>query len=286
MTIFQKFIYLLPNSFKKGMVFLFILMFFGMLFEMLGVGILLPALAIILNPNILEDYPKLKVIIELIGNTSHSKLILYGLLFIVVIYVFKALFLTFVNWYQNNFSFSLSKKLEDLLLKGYLDKPYTFYLNRNSAVLLRNFIEIDHFTEMTQAFMGLIIELSATIGVFCLIIFIEPKGACIVASFLFIFLFIFNKSTKNRILMWGEERQTFTVIKNQNLLQSLDGVKDIKLMNRFDHFTNEFSKSNLSLSKIRIKASTLSQLPRHCIEVLAVISLVALILSMLAQNSL
>ena len=284
MTIFQKFIYLLPNSFKKGMVFLFILMFFGMLFEMLGVGILLPALAIILNPNILEDYPKAKVIFEFIGNISHTKLILFGLLFIVVIYVFKALFLTFVNWYQNNFSFSLSKKLEDLLLKGYLDKPYTFYLNRNSAVLLRNFIEIDHFTEMTQAFMGLIIELSATIGVFCLIIFIEPKGAFIVASFLTIFLFIFHKSTKNRISMWGEERQTFTVIKNQNLLQSLDGLKDIKLMNRFDYFTNEFSKSNLSLSKIRIKTSILSQMPRQYIEVFAVISLVTLILSMLAQS--
>ena len=284
MTTLQKFNYLLPNSFKKSIVFLFILMFFGMLFEMLGVGILLPALAIILNPNILEDYPKAKVIFELIGNIPHSKLILYGLLFIIVVYVLKAFFLIFVNWQHNNFSISLSKTLEDLLFKGYLNQPFTFHLNRNSAVLLRNFNELGHLTEMTQAFIGLIIEISAIIGVFCLIIFIEPKGAFIVASFLIIFLFIFHKSTKNRILMWGEERQTFTVIKNQNLLQSLDGVKDIKLMNRFDHFTNEFSKSNLSLSKIRIKASTLSQIPRHYIEVLAVISLVALILSMLAQN--
>ena len=255
-----------------------------MLFEMLGVGILLPALAIILNPNILEDYPKSKVIFELIGNIPHSKLILYGLLSIVLIYVLKALFLLFVNWQQNNFSISLSKTLQDLLFKGYLNKHYTFHLNRNSAVLHRNLNEIDHLTEMTQAFIGLIIEISAIIGVVCLIIFIEPKGAFIVAAFLIIFLFIFHRSTKNRILMWGQERQTFEVIKTQNLLQSLDGVKDIKLMNRFDHFTNEFSKSNLSLSKIRIKANTLSQVPRHYIEVLAVISLVALILSMLAQN--
>ena len=284
MTTLQKFNYLLPNSFKKSIVFLFILMFFGMLFEMLGVGILLPALAIILNPNILEDYPKAKVIFELIGNIPHSKLILYGLLFIIVVYVLKAFFLIFVNWQHNNFSISLSKTLEDLLFKGYLNQPFTFHLNRNSAVLLRNFNELGHLTEMTQAFIGLIIEISAIIGVFCLIIFIEPKGAFIVASFLIIFLFIFHRSTKNRILMWGQERQTFEVIKTQNLLQSLDGVKDIKLMNRFDHFTNEFSKSNLSLSKIRIKANTLSQVPRHYIEVLAVISLVALILSMLAQN--
>lgn len=284
MTIIQKFNYLLPTSFKKSIVFLFILMFLGMLFEMLGVGILLPALAIILNPNIVDDYPQAQFIIELIGNIPHSKLILFGLLSIIVIYVLKAFFLIFVNWQQNNFSISLSKTLEDLLFKGYLNQPYTFHLNRNSAVLLRNFNELGHLTEMTQAFIGLIIEISAIIGVLCLIIFIEPKGAFIVASFLIIFLFIFHKSTKNRILMWGEERQTFTVIKNQNLLQSLDGVKDIKLMNRFDHFTNEFSKSNLSLSKIRIKANTLSQIPRHYIEVLAVISLVALILSMLAQN--
>ena len=154
-----------------------------MLFEMLGVGILLPALAIILNPNIVDDYPKAQFILELLGNPPHSKLVLYGLLFIIVIYVLKAFFLLFVNWRQNNFSNSLSKTLEDLLFKGYLNQPYSFHLNRNSAVLLRNFSEVGQLTDMTQAFIALIIEISAIIGVVGLIIFVEPKGALVVAFF-------------------------------------------------------------------------------------------------------
>jgi ABC-type multidrug transport system fused ATPase/permease subunit len=284
MTILQKFNYLLPNSFKKSLFLLFILMFFGMLFEMLGVGILLPALAIILNPNIVDDYPKVKVILELLGNPPHSKLVLYGLLFIIVIYVLKAFFLLFVNWRQNNFSNSLSKTLEDLLFKGYLNQPYSFHLNRNSAVLLRNFSEVGQLTDMTQAFIALIIEISAIIGVVGLIIFVEPKGALVVAFFLCTLILIFHRYTKKRISNWGQERQTYTAIKNQFLFQGLGGVKDIKLMNRGNHFISEYSRSNLSLSKIRIKANTLSQIPRLYIEVFAVMGLVALILSMLAQN--
>lgn len=255
-----------------------------MLFEMLGVGILLPALAIILNPNIVDDYPKVKVILELLGNPPHSKLVLYGLLFIIVIYVLKAFFLLFVNWRQNNFSNSLSKTLEDLLFKGYLNQPYSFHLSRNSAVLLRNFSEVGQLTDMTQAFIALIIEISAIIGVVGLIVFIEPKGALVVSLFLCILIFVFQGFTKNRISKWGEERQTFTATSNQFLFQGLGGVKDIKLMNRGNYFVSEYSKSNLSLSKIRIKANTLSQIPRLYIEVFAVMGLVALILSMLAQN--
>ena len=255
-----------------------------MLFEMLGVGILLPALAIILNPNIVDDYPKVKVILELLGNPPHSKLVFFGLLFIIAIYVLKAFFLLFVNWRQNNFSNSLSKTLEDLLFKGYLNQPYSFHLNRNSAVLLRNFSEVGQLTDMTQAFIALIIEISAIIGVVGLIVFIEPKGALVVSLFLCILIFVFQGFTKKRISKWGEERQTFTAIKNQFLFQGLGGVKDIKLMNRGNHFVSEYSKSNLSLSKIRIKANTLSQIPRLYIEVFAVMGLVALILSMLAQN--
>ena len=284
MTILQKFNYLLPNSGKKSIVFLFILMFLGMLFEMLGIGILLPILAIILNPNYIDDYPKTKVILELLGNPPHSKLILYALSSIVAVYVLKAFFLLFVNWRQNNFSNSLSKTLEDLLFKYYLDQPYSFHLSRNSAVLLRNFNEVSQLTEMIQVFIALIIEISAILGVVGLIVYVEPKGALIVTIFLGILMFVFHRFTKTRVVKWGEERQNIGAIKNQILFQGLGGVKDIKLMNRGEHFLFEYSQSNYNLSKIRIKVNTLSQIPRLYIEVFAVMGLVAFILSMVAQN--
>jgi ABC-type multidrug transport system fused ATPase/permease subunit len=284
MTILQKFNYLLPKSSKKSVVFLFILMFLGMLFEMLGVGILLPALAVIFNPNYIENYPKTIVILEYLGNPPHSKLVLYALFSIIFIYVIKAFFLLFVNWRQNIFSNSTLKRLEDLLFRYYLDQPYAFHLRRNSAVLLRNFSEISQLADIIQVFISLIIEISAIIGVVGLIIYVEPNGALIVASFLVLLMFVFHRFTKTRVVKWGEERQNIGGIKNQILLQGLGGVKDIKLMNRGEHFLFEYSQSNYKLSKIRIKVNTLSQIPRLYIEVFAVIGLVAFILTMLAQN--
>ena len=97
-------------------------------------------------------------------------------------------------------------------------------------------------------------------------------------------MFVFHRFTKTRVVKWGEERQNIGAIKNQILFQGLGGVKDIKLMNRGEHFLFEYSQSNYNLSKIRIKVNTLSQIPRLYIEVFAVMGLVAFILSMVAQN--
>lgn len=284
MTTLQKFNYILPNSFKKGILFISVLMFFGMLFEMMGIGILLPALAIILNPNFKEEYPQAKIFIELLGNPSYPNLKLYGLLFIILIYVFKAFFLLLVNWNQNKFTNLLSKSLEDILFKGYLNQPYSFHLSRNTAVLLRNINEVAQLTNMTQSFISLIIEISAIVGIVGLIIFIEPKGALVVSLFLILILLVFHRFTKDIILKWGQGLQKFSVVKNQVLLQGLGGVKDIKLMNRGEYFISEFSNANFKSSQIRIKSNTLSQIPRLYIEVFAVMGLVALILSMLSQN--
>ena len=140
---------------------------------------------------------------------------------IVAVYVLKAFFLLFVNWRQNNFSNSLSKTLEDLLFKYYLDQPYSFHLSRNSAVLLRNFNEISQLGEMIQVFIALIIEISAILGVVGLIVYVEPKGALIVTTFLGILMFVFHRFTKTRVVKWGEERQNIGAIKNQILFPSL-----------------------------------------------------------------
>jgi hypothetical protein len=46
---------------------------------MIGLGIMIPALGVILNPNFSNSYPLLVPIIKFIGNPNQKTLIFYGM---------------------------------------------------------------------------------------------------------------------------------------------------------------------------------------------------------------
>ena len=63
---------LLNKNQKKSIIFLVILIFIGMLFEMLSLGIILPFLSIVLKPNVSDFNPILGELLKLIGNPPHN----------------------------------------------------------------------------------------------------------------------------------------------------------------------------------------------------------------------
>ena len=114
-------------------------MFIGVLFEMLGLGIIIPTLAILLNPNILVDYPKFSVILKkILGSITHDELVIIGMGILVFVYFIKTLYLIFLTWKQSIISTKISSFFSKKLFSGYLEMPYSFHLSRNSSDLIRN----------------------------------------------------------------------------------------------------------------------------------------------------
>ena len=100
---FKKLIFIFSKDQKKQLLIIGFLLLIGMIFEMAGLGVLIPALGIILNPNIGEKYPSLNPLLQFLGNPSSDKLIIYGLSLLVIVYFIKITFLTYLSWKQSNF---------------------------------------------------------------------------------------------------------------------------------------------------------------------------------------
>jgi ABC-type multidrug transport system fused ATPase/permease subunit len=260
-------------------------MVIGVLFEMIGLGALIPALGLMLNPEIINNYPYLGSFFAHLGNPSKLQIVLYGLILLILIYTIKASFLIYLSWRQSKFSADLSADLANQLFIGYLRLPYSFHLEKNSAELLRNIqSEVGQFTFISQSVIALSVEISIVIGVALMLIIVEPIGALIITTFLTLSVYIFHILTKKRLLSWGEQRQKHIGLANLHLLQGLGGVKDVKVLAREDHFLNEFRVHNYSNAKIQTKVSTLGLVPRLYLELLAVIGLVGLIIIMVIQK--
>jgi len=285
LNIFSKLIYLLDPKQRRAAIVLLSLMLVGMLLEVVGIGLVIPALALMTEANISVRFPILEPVLTSLGNPSHVQLVIGGMAILVSTFTIKTSFLIFLAFKQSEFVFSLQESLSQRLFSGYLRQSYTFHLQRNSAQLIRNILgEIGLFTTAANSAALLFAEIIVMSGIFVFLLFIEPLGALAVIFILGIASYIFYFITKTRILRWGESRQFHDGQRIQQIQQGLGGAKDIKLLGREVDFLNQYSIHNAATSQIGKKLSVMSALPRLWLELLAVVGLAVLIISMLMQE--
>lgn len=284
-NILLKILSILTPAQKKGLRVLFFFLLIGVFFEMAGLGIMIPALSVMLKSDVGNEYPAVKPVLEFLGNPSQNQLVIYGMLMLVLVNVMKAVFLLYMTWRQSRFTAELSAEMSQKLFYGYLSQPYAFHLQRNSSELIRNIqSEVVLFTDVSKAAITLSTELSVLLTTSVFLFFVEPAGALVVSIFLASCSFLFYRATKKILLKWGKQRQVNDSLATKHLFQGLGGVKDVKLFGREDQFLKEFAKHNHASARLLAKVLTLGQAPRLYLEVLAILGLAGLVIAMILQS--
>lgn len=271
---------------RRRIIVLFSLMVVGMGLEMLGIGLIIPAVTLLLQTAPSETYPPLAVVVEMLGQPTQVQLITGAMLLLVGVYLVKALFLGFLAWYQNDFAFGVQRHISRELFATYLYQPYVFHLQRNSAQLIRNAVNEVHklwflILNPTLVVLG---EGLVLVGVTCLLFIVEPIGALIVVLVLGCAAWGFHLYTRGRLLRLGIARQHHDGQRIQELQQGLGGVKEAKLLGRESGFLAKYEEHNAESARVEQFQATLQLLPRLWIELLAVTGLATLIITMLMQG--
>ena len=258
----------------------------GGVLETFGLGLVIPAIALFLEPDLGARYPRLRPILDSLGNPTQAALVMWGMLVLVTVYFIKTLYLAFLGWRQTRFAFSVQARLSEHLFAVYLHQPYAFHLRRNSAALIRNAIgevSIFTFTCMLPGLM-LITEVLVLVGIGSLLLVVEPVGALVVAAVLGGSFWALQGVTRTRVARWGEERQHHETLRTQRLQEGLGGAKDVKLLGRERHFLAQYHVHNAHSARVEQLQITLQQLPRLLLELLAIAGLAILVLAMQAQG--
>ncbi|NDH67212.1 MAG: ABC transporter ATP-binding protein [Gammaproteobacteria bacterium] len=261
-------------------------MLIGMLLETLGVSLVIPALALLTQHGIALRYPVLQPVLDALGNPSQQTLVISGMLVLVGVYLIKAIFLALLAWWQLRFAYGVQAQISQRLFTVYLHQPYTFHLQRNSAQLIRNVInEVSMITgNAILPVMMLLTEGLVLVGLCGLLLAVEPQGALIVVSVLGAAAWGFHRLTHRSIERWGKARQHHEGLRLQHLQQGLGGAKDVKMFGREADFLEQYRTHNYQSAHVAQMQSTLQQLPRLWLELLAVSGLAILVISMLVQN--
>ena len=139
----KKLLYLLSSYERRRAILLLAMILFMALLDMLGVASIMPFIAVLTNPELIETNEIL--------NTAYNTLSTFGVennqqfLFVLGIFVFILLiislaFKALTNYAQVRFSRMREYSIGRRLLEGYLHQPYSWFLNRHSAELSKTIL--------------------------------------------------------------------------------------------------------------------------------------------------
>lgn len=263
---------------------LFLMMLTSMVLELVGLGLVLPALAFMTGPPT-QPAPWMAEVLERWGNPSQARLIVWGLSALLVVFVVKTTFLVFTAYWQSRFVAALQTSLGTRLFSIYMMQPWTFHLQRNSSELIRNVNEINDLSAPFMAGLGVIAEVLVVLGILAFLLWVEPVGTTVIAVVLGCSVAALWLLTSKRMQRWGERRHEHRQHLNQHLQQGLGGNKDVRIRGCERYFIGRLHDHMAMVSTLWNRQLFLAQLPRLWLELWAVIAISALAFTLLWQGA-
>lgn len=253
----------------------------GMMLEMLGLGLVVPAIGLMLREDWREAHPRLTDAVNALGNPTQTQVIIGGLLTLLGVYVIKSGYLVWMLSFQFRFVHRVEAGLSVRMLTTYLHRPWTFHLQRNSAELIRNTTsEVATFTNVLSAVVNLFTDVLITAGIVAVLVFTEPMATLVIALCFLVGGSVFLLLLRKKVADWAIRRHNHDAVRMRFLQEGLGAVREVLLLGRVDHFASRFAGETVALSDVNRKYAVSQQLPRIMFELLSLVS-IALVIGMM-----
>lgn len=271
---FKKLSSILDKQQKVKIAGLMVMILIGGLLETAGVSLILPFLYAILDEQTFAANEYVIYFMGLFGMKSTKSFIFFLLGALIFMYVFKSVYLIFMTYVQSRFVNRNRCRCTTNLLSQYLHKPYEYYLYAETSTILRTIYgDMDNIFNLLLQCMNLAAELvvSVCLGVFLL--FVDFKMMFVVVGLLLAVTIFITKVIKPRLNTVGEAAREEQAGLYKWILQSVTGIKDVKVHDKSDYFTGRYYNNASAYANYQIKNNVLTNLPRLLIETVAIVGI-------------
>ena len=289
MQIFKKILFLLNSRERKLGGLLLIMILIMALLDMIGVAFILPFMAVLTNPNLIETNDTLSMIFQSLSifGVENYQQFLFALGFLLFVFLIISLsFKALTTYAQVRFvqmrHFSISKRL----VEGYLHQPYTWFLTQNSAELSKTI-----FSETGQVVangIGPLLDVIAkgmvTTALVILLILVDPTLALIVgfslgAAYSLIFYF-----TRNYLNSLGKNSLKNNELRFKSISEAFGAIKDVKVGSLEGAYIKLFSIPAKTYHQNTASSLLVAQLPRFFLEAIAFGGILLIIIYIISKS--
>ncbi|WP_436862237.1 ABC transporter ATP-binding protein [Acinetobacter haemolyticus] len=271
---------------KRKVIYVLVLVM-GMAFiESAGVISIMPFLAVLSNPDVVETNHYLKHIYDFTGAENKKTFIIYLGFFSLTIVVFSTIFKVITQYAVNRFASLQRHYFATRLLKIYLQQNYEFFIQRNSATLIKNILsEVDQliWTMILPALtlMSYSVVLLAMIGILLLY---DPLMAMATAFVLGLFYSVIYLAVRKKLTQIGREFTQANKQRYQTCNEALAGIKDVVINNAKQGYIDQFEQSSRIFARHIATRDTLGQVPLNIIETVGYGCLIGLAMILAASG--
>ena len=266
MHTFRKLLFLLAPNERKSAALLLVLIFMMALIDMIGVASILPFMAVLTNPTLIETNSILNDMYQIsslfgIENIQQFLFALGVLVFVTLI--ISLTFKVITTYAQVRFIQMREYSIGKRLIEGYLHQPYSWFLNRHSADLGKTILSEVQLVANNglRSLIELIAKGLVATALIYLIIIVNPKLAFIVSFSLagaYCLIFYF---TRGYLTLIGKKSLKNNQLRFKVVNEAFGAAKEVKVGGLEQAYIESFSSSAQTFAKTQASLKLLVKYP-------------------------
>lgn len=282
--IIRKFSTILSRHQKLRVAELAVLMVIGGLLETTSVSLVFPFMEAAMNPEGIMEKSYARWICRLLDIHSSGGFLVVASVAIAAIYILKNAYLLFEYDIQYRFVYGNMFEMQKRLLDSFMHRPYEYFLGVNSAEIIR-IVNVDTSTVfgILATILAMLTEIVVCAMMIATVFIMSPGITVVIAAILLTLMLVINQILKPMLKKAGIENHNMGIGMNKWLLQSIHGIKEMKVMRQERFFQENFDRYGKRYVWSLRRNQILSITPRFLIEAIGM-SAIFLILGVLIYN--
>ena len=265
---------------------LFIPIIISAIIETSGIVSVVPFMWVISNPNVVNESNILAQVYQYFAFSNTQSFILFlGIIFASIL-ILGNVFNYLLMWLKLRFSHYFQEGLSERLFTIYLNQPYKFFLERNSATLTKNIMSESKM--LLHGVMLPMLEIASRILTVILILTVIAianfKLSVIIASIVISFYMIAYRVIRSTMESKGKEGVRLRKRLFKTVGEAISGIKYVKLYGLEDSYIKRYHASTQRQAHNFILQALLSSTPRYIMESIAFGGIVSIMMYLLYQH--
>ncbi len=286
-TMLQKISYLFDRKQKMQFIGLGILILIGGLLETLGVSMMVPLVQGIMDPEALYQNEIVGKILRFLhietvdmGQAGGgNRLIIFMLAALMILFVVKNVYLLFQTYVQNTFVTRNRNRMISRVMREFLNRPYEEYLGADIPTVFRlTDSDIPNAFQLILVLIQMITEIVVSAFLCVVLVVVSPVMTVFIVAIFLGMTLLLSKILKPHLNAIGRKNQEIQSRIAKWRIQSIYGLKDVKVLHREEFFVRNYYESGSIGANVARNYAVLNNLPRLLIEMIFIVSMLAFIM--------
>lgn len=248
--------------------------------EVAGIAAVLPFLQLASNPDMALETPWLFDFYNSVGFNSHRQMLFTLGLAVVVFLTFSNLLAAVATWLRQVIAWTIAHHISVRLAQSYTRLPYAFFLNRDSADLIKAVIDdvnslVDGMVIAGCQFVSQLIVAGMILALLAYVDSAVALTAMVVFAGIYLVIFLVRKQYLSEL---GRARVQANSDRYVTFSDLMSGMKTVKSDGASKFFVDRFAEPSARFSQAQPKIHLSTVAPRYIVETVAFGAVVGMVL--------